>query len=129
MFYSDMRQFLSEAFELTESLDMIDIIALAKENDFFFDMKNYITDPNSNILEYDESSKTWCYLRRDKSGRDFYQAVPVDYISEDEREQLSEYLIEDSGIEDYDWQGLDIDEVKSLLYDEEFLDAIFSELE
>lgn len=110
-------------------MDDINIIKLAKENDFFYDLKNYITDPISTILEYNENTKTWCYLRADGSGRDFYTPIPIDYITTDERERLEEYLIEDFGIEDYDWNGLDIDEVKEYLYEEDFLDAIFDDVQ
>lgn len=108
-------------------MDDINIIKLAKDNGYFHDMVNYITDEYSNILEYNEKTKTWCYLRADYSGRDFYDSIPIYYITEDEKERLAELLIEDSGIEDYEW-GMDIDEVKEWLWDEDFIEAIFDYL-
>ena len=106
----------------------MDIIKNAKENNYFSDIIAYITAEWANILEYNENNKLWCYLRRDTSGRDFFYPIPLNYITEDEKERLSELVIEDCDIEDYEWEIADIDEVKELLYEEEFIDIIIDHL-
>lgn len=107
----------------------MDIIRLSKENEFFYDLRNYIIDPQSDILNYDEKEHIWKYLRRDRSGRDFFTSIPIDYITEDEKNHLEEYLIEEFGIEDYDWNDIDIEEVKELLYENDFLYNMFDDIQ
>ena len=93
--------------------DSEDIIALAKQTGAFADL----LDSLKACLEYDEKNKCWVYLRGDVSGRDFYTEVPIQYISDDEKSNLAEEVIEDGVLEYYDWDGLDIDEVKEFMYD------------
>ena len=103
------------------------VLKLAKENGWLNDVIKYITDPYANILEKFDKGE-WCYLRSDSSGRDFLEPIPLQYITDDERESLVEDLIEDSGIEDYDWSDMSIEEVQEELYDNLF-DVLLSELD
>lgn len=105
--------------------DSEDIIALAKQTGAFADL----LDSLKACLEYDEKNKCWVYLRGDVSGRDFYTGVPIQYISDNEKSNLAEEVIEDGVLEYYDWDGLDIDEVKEFMYDgDSLIDSLISSL-
>ncbi len=97
--------------------DSEDIIALAKQTGAFDDL----LDSLKAYLEYDDENKCWVYLRGDASGRDFYTGVPIQYISDNEKSNLAEEVIEDGVLEYYDWDGLDIDEVKEFMYEDDVL--------
>lgn len=111
--------------KLTESLGN-SIIEIAKNNGYF----NDAIDDLESILEQDTKGR-WCYPRMHRSGRDFYDYVPLDYITEDEQSELLNRIIEDDlSLDDYDWEGLSIDEVLEELWDnsEDLFYAIIDEL-
>lgn len=101
------------------------ILQQAKDNGYFMDMYNYITDEYSDILEKVDGK--WTYMRRDPSGRDFFSNIPIEYITDDERDSLLDYLIGDMMIEDYEWND-DLDDVTENLY-EYLWDALYDELQ
>ena len=92
---------------------------LIKENGFLHDLLD------ASFFEHDIDKNVYYYLRRDSSGRDFYNYIPLQYITEDEWEDIFEHAIDDMGIEDYDWANYSIEEVTEWL--EENLDIILIE--
>lgn len=106
--------------------DSEDIIAKAKQIGAFTEL----LDSLKAYLEYDDKNKCWVYLRGDVSGRDFYTGVPIQYITDNEKSNLAEDVIEDGVLEYYDWDGLDIDEVKEFMYEDDILiDSLISALD
>ena len=106
--------------------DSEDIIAKAKQIGAFTEL----LDSLKAYLEYDDKNKCWVYLRGDVSGRDFYTGVPIQYITDNEKSNLAEDVIEDGVLEYYDWDGLDIDEVKEFMYeDDSLIDSLISALD
>ena len=106
--------------------DSEDIIAKAKQMGAFTEL----LDSLKAYLEYDDKNKCWVYLRGDVSGRDFYTGVPIQYITDNEKSNLAEDVIEDGVLEYYDWDGLDIDEVKEFMYeDDSLIDSLISALD
>lgn len=111
-----------EDFDTSES----DIIKQAKENGYFADMLSSLKDGK---VEYNEKKNQWEYLRPDRSGRDFYTNIPIWYITDEERDDLADWLIYDSGIEYYNWNA-DIAEVQELLSeDNTLIDCLFDALD
>lgn len=85
---------------------MSEIIEIAKENGFF----NDAIDVVDYYCEKDENGKV-CYRRSDRSGRDFYDLVPLGYITDDERERLFDSITDDLQLDDYNWGTFDTDSV------------------
>ena len=81
---------------------------LIKENRFLQDLLE-------NFCEYDEDKNTYYYKRRDGSGRDYYDYIPLDCIHPDELDSIIMYATEKGmngmGIEDYQWEDHSIEEV------------------
>lgn len=93
-----------------------DVMNIAKENGFLKDTIETLTDSYVGKFEYNVDEGGWCYMRGDSSGRDFYDLIPVRYMTEDEWEHISDEVAEWS--EDYDWKGLEEDIVIEFIYDE-----------
>ena len=101
----------------------MDILEIAKENGFFNDVLKHLKEY---ILE--EVNGQWCYLRSDGSGRDFYEPIPIQYVTEDEQEHIIENLIEGNfDLDDYDWEEYEIDDVEDFVQ-EELFDELLDEL-
>lgn len=100
----------------------MEIIKTITENGFINELVDYLKSK----LGYDEFKKIWCYERNDGSGRDFYELIPLDFITDEERDSLkdslSDALDEDwLDVEEYDWNE-DIEEIK-----EELEEAIYDD--
>ena len=97
----------------------MDIFTIVKNNNFFNDALKLLTE---DLLEYNNKNKWWGYLRRDENagGRDYYDLIPVDNTKEDERDDLFEEILKNLDLKDYEWQGLNIDDVEDMLYEDEY---------
>jgi len=60
----------------------------------------------------------WCYPRGDYSGRDFYDYIPIQYLTDDEIESIKLSASDDYDMlydsDDYDWDTFE------MLFDEAF---------
>ena len=90
-------------FKLNESNSFDDdqkvICKMAIDNGFISDMADSLQ--YSNMLE--ETDDGWAYMRSDYGGRDYFDDIPLEYIDEDEIQEILDYCLLDSDIEDYDW--------------------------
>ena len=101
----------------------MDILELMKENGFYYDVLSHLKE-----FMLEEVNNQWCYLRSDGSGRDFYEPIPIQYTTEDEREHVIENLIEGNfDLEDYNWENYSVDDIEDYIQ-EELFDELLDDL-
>ncbi len=92
-----------------------ELINYLKENGYYKDALDVI----KNRCEYLEHKKKWFFMRSDPSGRDFFEDIPLEYITDGERNSLIENIQDDLYPDDYSWEnGYSIDDIdyEDLLY-------------